>query len=70
MQPQKSTAKNSDGTINETYSKITIGKTTYCLTSVFTGEINAIETLERLAVTKALGEIEEQRKKAQSKNHN
>lgn len=54
--------KNPNSTAKELYSEITIGRTTYCITSTFSGEVNLRQTLERLATAKVLGEIEAQRK--------
>lgn len=43
--------------VTTTYREVTIGKTTYCVTSVFLGEKDLGETLEKLAVQKVLDEI-------------
>lgn len=40
------------------YREVRIGRTTYQVTSVFLGQIDLGETLERLAAQKVLGEIE------------
>lgn len=60
---RKVIAENPDGTPKEVYSEITIGRTTYCITSAFSGEVNLKQTLERLAVAKVLSEIETQRRR-------
>ena len=44
------------------YREETMGRTTYCVTSVFTGEKDLGATLERLAVQKVLEEINEKSK--------
>ena len=40
-----------------TYREVKIGKTTYCVTSVFSGEKQLGATLERLAVQKIIDEM-------------
>lgn len=46
----------------ETYRELKIGKTTYRVTSVYTGEKDLKQTLEQLAVRKVLREIEQHNK--------
>ena len=43
--------------INTSYKEIKIGKTLYRVTSVFTGEKDLGETLEQLAVRRAMAEL-------------
>jgi hypothetical protein len=43
-----------------TYREVKIGKTTYCVTSVFNGEKQLGATLERLAVQKVIDEMNKQ----------
>ena len=43
--------------INISYKEIKIGKTLYRVTSVFTGEKDLGETLEQLAVRRAMAEL-------------
>lgn len=43
----------------ESYRELKIGKTTYRVTSVYTGEKDLKQTLEHLAVMKVLREIEQ-----------
>lgn len=47
---QKITKMNPDGTVRETYREVKIGKTLYCVTSVYKGEINLQKALEDLAI--------------------
>jgi len=41
-----------------TYREVRIGRTLYCVTSVFTGETDLTATLERLAVQRVLADME------------
>lgn len=43
--------------INTSYKEIKIGKTLYRVTSVFTGEKDLGQTLEQLAVRRAMAEL-------------
>jgi hypothetical protein len=68
--PSTRFAVKSDGVIGSvrcgghpaTYREVMIGRTTYCVTSVFTGEKELGPTLEKLAVQSVLDEIEGQTK--------
>jgi len=50
--------KKTDAAPVTTYREVRIGRTIYEVTSVFLGQIDLGETLERLAAQKVLGEIE------------
>lgn len=46
------------------YREITVGKTTYRVTSEFLGTVDLAQTLERLAISRVLAELEAQTKAA------
>ena len=51
-----------------TYREVEIGKMTYCVTSIFTGEKELGATLEKLAVRKMLDEINKKSKELPKAN--
>ena len=52
------TKQNTTAVYPTTYREVHIGRTLYCVTSIFTGETDLTATLERLAVQRVLADME------------
>ena len=54
MTEQEEFQQNQSQSTNEIYSEVAIGKTTYCVTSVFAGNLNVAQVLEDLAISEII----------------
>ena len=54
MLEQEEFQQNQSYSDHEIYSEVIIGKTTYCVTSVFAGNLNVAKTLEDLAISEII----------------
>jgi hypothetical protein len=54
MTEQEEFQQNQSHSAHEIYSDMVVGKTTYCVTSVFTGNLNVAQMLEDLAISEII----------------
>ena len=68
MTEQEGFQQNQPHSAQEIYSEVIIGKTTYCVTSIFAGNLNVVKTLEELAISEIIHCINAHKRQRRDRN--